>query len=239
MQERCASGAGAISDRTKDTRRRRPHPRLTAVVSANARELNLLNSYYRGSLFGAGRLALMKMLDGSPDGGINPATQRVRDELRKEYQQIRADLGRYDRMPGFESPAEFGTAALGRLGGAALSPEGLASFGTLRRGGQAGGMLANVGLTALKNGILFGAVDPAVQGLNIVAGVQDEYSPLRTLTTAGLAAAFGGGAQLGTEVFEKLAARWLPGFGDGARGGSVEVRVFQVRGRAQSEDRHF
>lgn len=172
----------------------------------------------------------MKILNDSPDHSVSPAIRRVRDELRKEHQQIRADLGRYDRMQGFQNPSEFGAAALGRLGGVMLSPEGLASLGTLRRGGQSGEMLANAGLAALKNGLLFGGVDPAVQGLNIVAGVQDQYSPLRTLTAAGIAATFGGGAQLGTEVFGQLAARWRPGFGYAARGGSVEVRVFRVEG---------
>jgi hypothetical protein len=229
----------AAAMRTGQWRRRnqRPYegytaPRLTQPTDdsdlGERARLNLLDSYYRGSLFGAARLALMKMLNDLPDGSISPATNRVRDELRKEYQQILADLRRYDRMPGFQNPSEFGTAALGRLGGAALSPEGLASLGTLR---QVGGMFVNASRTALKNGILFGAVDPAVQGLNIAAGVQDEYSPLRTLTAAGVAATFGGGAQLGTEVLGKLAARWLPSFTDAVRGGSVEVRVFRVEGK--------
>jgi hypothetical protein len=83
--------------------------------------LNLLDSYYRGSLFGAARLALMKMLNESPDDGVSPATRRARDELRKEYQQIRADLERYDRMQGYQNPSEFGAAALGQLGGMAFN----------------------------------------------------------------------------------------------------------------------
>src|SRR5262249_32990449 len=90
------------------------------------KRLNLLDSYYRGTLFGAARLALLKTLNNLPSDGISPATKRVRDELRKEYDQIVADLARYDRMPRFQNPSEFGAAALGQFGGGMLSPENLA-----------------------------------------------------------------------------------------------------------------
>ncbi len=50
-----------------------------------------------------------------------PRHRRARDELRKEYQQILADLDRYDRMQGYQNPSEFGAAALGQLGGMAFN----------------------------------------------------------------------------------------------------------------------
>jgi hypothetical protein len=204
-------------------------PQQDEIDLSERRRLNFLDAYYRGGLAGAGRLALLARLEEMPDDGISPATKRVRDELRKEYRQIVADLERYERMPWFQSPSEFGAAALGRLGGGMLSPESLASLGTLSSGVQGGKALWNAGKAALKNGILFGGTDPVVQGLNIKAGVQDEYSPLRTFVIAGLGALFGGGAQLGTEALGKLAARWLPELGI-ASGEPVKVRVYRVEG---------
>jgi hypothetical protein len=122
----------AAAMRTGQWRRRnqRPYEGYTAPPPAAPADdgdlgervrLNLLDSYYRGSLFGAGRLALMRMLSGLSNEGVSPATRRVRDELRKEYQQILADLGRYDRMSEFQNPSEFGAAALGQLGGMAFN----------------------------------------------------------------------------------------------------------------------
>ncbi len=78
--------------------------------------LNFLNSYYRGTLFGAGRLAGLAQLAATPDEeGISPDLKRVRDDLRQEYRQITADLARYDRMRSFGSAGELGAAAKAAL----------------------------------------------------------------------------------------------------------------------------
>jgi len=169
--------------------------------------LNLLDSYYRGTLFGAGRLALLAQLDKLSDDGISPAAKRVRDELRQEYRQIVTDLARYDRMPRFRNPSEFGAAALGQVGGGMLSPENLAGL-------SAKGLtwLESALKAGLQQGAISGGADPLVQGLNIGSGVQDRYDPGRTFRAAGLGALFGAGGQLGAEALGKLAARWLPGF---------------------------
>src|SRR5205085_12632969 len=89
------------------------------------KRLNLLDTYYRGTLFGAARFALLNMLNKLPDDGVGPATRRVRDEFRKEYHQLVADIERYERMPRFQNPSEFGAAALAQFGGGILSPEHL------------------------------------------------------------------------------------------------------------------
>ena len=47
--------------------------------------LNFLDSYYRGTLLGASRLAYLAHLAATPDGpGISPDIKRVREDLRKE-----------------------------------------------------------------------------------------------------------------------------------------------------------
>ena len=95
--------------------------------------LNGMDSFYRGTLMGAGNLALMQYYASTPDeAGIDPATKRWRDQLRKEYPRVVADLARYDRMRRFENPAEFGAAALGQIGGGLPTPESLVGVGAQR-----------------------------------------------------------------------------------------------------------
>ena len=92
--------------------------------------LNFLDSYYRGTLLGASRLAYLAHLVATPDGpGTSPDITRVRDDLRKEYGGIAADLARYDQMRLFENRFELGSSALGQLGGAILSPENWLGLG--------------------------------------------------------------------------------------------------------------
>src|SRR5262249_40511511 len=126
------------------------------------KRLNLLDSYYRGTLFGSARLALLGILNNMSDEGISPATKRVRDELRKEYQQIVTDLARYDRMPQFRNLSEFGAAGLGQAGGGMLSPENLAGVTAAGRT-----WLERAAKSGLQQGAISGAADPVVQGLNI------------------------------------------------------------------------
>ncbi len=143
--------------------------------------LNALDAYYRGTLVGAGRLALLQHYASTPDEDrISPDDKRVRDDLRKEYRQITADLARYDRMRLFENPAEFGTAALGQLGGAILSPESLIGLGA--KGAHA---LWRLGKAGLQQGAVNLGTDSVVQGLNIKAGVQEQYDPWRTGIASG------------------------------------------------------
>ena len=165
--------------------------------------LNFLDSYYRGTLAGASRLAYLAHLAATPDApGINPDLKRVRDGLREEHRQITADLARYERMRLFENRSELAASALGQIGGAIPSPENWLGLGA--RGASA---LWRAGKAALQQGAITGLADPIVQGLNIKAGVQDNYSPVRTGLAFGLGAALGGGAQLGLEGFNRAAAR--------------------------------
>jgi len=92
--------------------------------------LNGVDSFYRGTLLGAGRLALMQHYAAIPDEPeIDPQTRRWRDQLRKDYPQVLADLARYDRMRGFGNASEFGAAAIGQLGDGLPTPESLVGVG--------------------------------------------------------------------------------------------------------------
>jgi hypothetical protein len=165
--------------------------------------LNGVDSFYRGTLMGAGNLALMQHYASTRDEpGIDPQTKRWRDQLRKEYPGVLADLARYDRMRRFESPIEFGAAALGQLGGGLPTPES-----ALGVGAKGIGWLWRAAKAGLKQGAVSAATDPIVQGLNIKAGVQEAYDPWRTAITGGVGALFGSGVQSGTEAIRAAVAR--------------------------------
>jgi hypothetical protein len=166
--------------------------------------LNGVDSFYRGTLMGAGRLALMQHYASTPDDpGIDPQTQRWREQLRNEYPGVLADLTRYDRMRRFENPFEFGAAALGQLGGGLPTPESVIGVGA-----KGIGWLARAAKAGLKQGAVNAATDPIVQGLNIKAGVQEEYNPWRTAIAGGVGALFGSGVQSGTEALRAALAHW-------------------------------
>jgi hypothetical protein len=166
--------------------------------------LNFHDSYYRGTLLGAARLAALAHLAATPDDpGISPEIKRVRDELRGEYRQIMEDLARYDRMNSSGGAGDLAATTLGQLGGGMLSPESWLGLGA--KGATSLGRIAKAGL---QQGAINAAVDPAVQGLDITAGAQDEYDPGRTLDAAAFGALFGGGAKLGAEALGHVGTRW-------------------------------
>lgn len=164
--------------------------------------LNGVDSFYRGTLMGAGRLALMQHHASTPDEpGIDPQTKRWRDQLRKDYPGVLADLARYDRMRRFENPLEFGAAALGQLGGGLPTPESLVGVGA-----KGATWLARAAKAGLQQGAVNAATDPVVQALNMRAGVQEEYDPWRPAIAGGIGALFGSGVRLGTEAIRAALA---------------------------------
>jgi len=157
--------------------------------------LNGVDSFYRGTLAGAGRLALMQHYASTSDEpGIDPQTKRWRDQLRKDYPQALADLARYDSMRGSSSAGEFAAAALGQFGGGLPTPESLVGVGA-----KAATLPWRLAKAGLQQGAVNVATDPAVQGLNMMAGVQDEYDPVRTATNAGLGLVTGAAARSAAE----------------------------------------
>jgi hypothetical protein len=161
--------------------------------------LNGVDSFYRSTLTGAGRLALMQYYASTPDEpGIDQQTKRWRDQLRKEYPQVLADLARYDRMQRFANPLEFGAAAIGQLGGSLPSPESL--FGVGAKGASA---LWRIGKAGLQQGAINAATDPIVQGLNMRAGVQDQFDWWRPVVAGGAGFVTGAGGKSASELFGK------------------------------------
>jgi hypothetical protein len=140
----------------------------------------------------------------SDEPDVTPERKRVQDDLRRRYQQITADLARYDGMRSFQNSGEFGAATLGQFGGATLSPENWLGLGA--KGVNAAWRIVKA---ALQQGVISGAIDPLVQALNIKAGVQDEYDPTRTATAVAGGASLGAGTKAATEGLGHIGARWL------------------------------
>jgi hypothetical protein len=61
----------------------------------------------------------------------------------------------------------------------------------------------------LQQAAITGAVDPAVQALNIEAGVQESYDPLRTAVAAATGFGIGGGAHAAGEGLERLVGQQM------------------------------
>ena len=101
-----------------------------------------------------------------------------------------ADLARYDRMRLFENRLELGAAALGQIGGGLPTPESLVGVGA-----KGVTWLARAIRAGLHQGAVNAATDPVVQGLNMRAGVRDEYDPWRTVIAGGLGFVTGAGAR--------------------------------------------
>jgi hypothetical protein len=166
--------------------------------------LNLSDAYYRGTLLGASRLAGLAHLAATPDEpGLDPDRKRVHDDLRREYQQIVADLAHYDRMRSSGSIGELGASALGQFGGGLLSPEGWIGAGA--KGAEAAGRIVR---GVLQQGALSGAIDPLLQALNISAGVQERYDPARNVSSAVGGAVTGGALRGAHEAIGQIGTRW-------------------------------
>ena len=89
-------------------------------------------------------------------------------------------IARYDHMRPFGNVGEFGAAVLGQLGGGMLSPESWLGLGA-----KGATWLWRAAKAGLQQGAVDAATDPVVQGLNIGAGVQDQYDPRRTAIAGG------------------------------------------------------
>lgn len=175
------------------------------VSLAERYRLNNTNSYFRGSLAGAGTLTALADIVSSPDTpDMDARTKAARVNYRKQYEEVVADLARYDMMQPWGTTFEATVALGGVLTGPLTSPEGLA--GVPARGAT---WLYRTGRAALQQGAIQGAVDPIVQYLNRQAGTEQEYDPWRTATAVGLGAIIGGGLHAGGELFSAYRVRKL------------------------------
>lgn len=172
--------------------------------------LNRQEAYYRGSILGSGRLALMAHLATTPDDpNTDPDRKRVNESMRDEYRGVVSDLAAYDLMKPWGTTLEAASALGGQLEGTLLSPESWLGWGA--KGASA---LIRTGKAALQQGVIQGASDPLVQYLSNKAGVQQGYDPARTAIAAGLGGLIGGGAHvigegLGNLIGQRMLRRQL------------------------------
>jgi hypothetical protein len=159
--------------------------------------LNALDAFYRGTLAGSGRLAMMASQIATPDDdpSSTPEMKKVRAGLKSEYEEIVADLARYDMMRGFGTTAEAAVALTGQIGGSLPSPESVA--GVAARGTTA---LVRTGKAALQQAGIMAVTDPVVQALSIRGGVEDGFSAGRWMGATALGGLIGGGLHGAGEV---------------------------------------
>ena len=183
----------------------RGDPQDDGLGLAERLRLNRQEAFYRGTLAGSARLALLSNLFTTPDEpDIGPDRKRINNALRDEYRGIVADLAAYDNMTPFGSTLEAATAAAGQLSGSLLSPKSFIGWGA-----KGATWLARTGRAALQQGAIQGAVNPAVQGLSMAGGVQQEFEPLGPVMAAGTGAAIGGAMHAGGELLGNVIGQAL------------------------------
>jgi hypothetical protein len=172
--------------------------------------LNSLDSFYRGTLAGSGRLK--QLADAANSGpykdepGLDPEVQKTQRELhegfqkaaQEEYQSITTDLARYDTVRPWGTTMEAATALGGQIVGAIPSPESL--VGLPAKGAT---MLGRAVRAGLQQAGINTAVDPLVQATVIGAGAQNEYEWTRTAAAPFVGFIVGGGLHFGGEVISQ------------------------------------
>lgn len=180
-------------------------PPDNGVALTERLRLNRQEAYYRGSILGSSRLALMANLTRTPDPpDTDPGRKRANDGLRTEYKGIVADLAAYDLMKPWGSTLEAATALGGQLEGSLLSPESWVGWGA--RGTS---FLWRTAKAGAQQAVIQGGADPIVQALDASAGVQDGYDPMRTVTAMGMGALIGGGAHAAGEGLGRAVGQGL------------------------------
>lgn len=167
-------------------------PKDNGIDLMERQRINRQEAFYRGSIAGSSRLATMAHIASTPDGpDVTPERRKVNDDLRKEFVGIKADLAAYDNMKPWGTTLEAATSLAGQLEGTMISPESWIGWGA--KGATWVGRTLRAGL---QQGAIQGAVDPVVQGLNIGAGIQDSYDPMRTATATALGSIIGSSAHV-------------------------------------------
>ncbi len=156
---------------------------------AERARLDFVNSYCRGTVFGASRLAAMARVVTSPADQLTDSEKAIRKPWTEEYHGIVADLDRYDKLRPWGTTFEGAAALGGSLAGGMLSPESYAAAPA--RGAT---WLTRTIKAAVQQGGIQAAVDPIVQWLGHKAGTeQGDYDWTRTAKAAGFGAIVGGG----------------------------------------------
>jgi ADP-ribose pyrophosphatase YjhB (NUDIX family) len=161
--------------------------------------LNQVNSFYRGTIGGAGRLAVMADTLAKPEDKLTEQDKVFRKQFSDEYPQIVADLDRYDKMRPWGTTLEGATALGGTLFGGVGSPESW--LGAPARGTT---WLIRTAKAAIQQAAISGASDPVVQWLNMHAGVQDDFDWQRWGMSLATGAILGSGMHAGGELLTAL-----------------------------------
>lgn len=160
--------------------------------------LNLMDSFYRGTLVGSAGMFARKTL--ANDMTAEPA---AREKAKKDYGVVLNDLARYDLMRDYDGPLEMSAAFAGQMAGGSLSPE--AWIAKVPGAGRLFGPLiekplGRFGEQAVSQAAVQGATDPAVQALSIDAGTQEKFSPARTVASVALGGALGAALHIPSEI---------------------------------------
>ena len=175
-------------------------PSDNGVALMERQRLNRQEAFYRGSIAGSARLALMANLATTPDDpGTDPARKKANDGLRDEYRRVVSDLGAYDLMKPWGTTLEAATALSGQLEGSLVSPESWLGWGA-----KGATFAIRTAKAALQQGAIQAATDPIVQGLDIAGKVQDKFDPVRTALAAGLGSLIGAGGHAVGEGLGKV-----------------------------------
>src|SRR5580765_7210004 len=171
-------------------------PQTAKIGLSERASLNATDGFYRGTLAGSSRLAAMASLIRAPDKpDATPEEKKSKQRMRAQYTDIIADLARYDTMNHWGTSTEGAFALLGTLGGSMLSPESW--VGAPAKGAT---LLARTGKAALQQAAISGLSDPVIQGLNIQAGVESHYDPVKTILAGSMGAVIGGGLHSAGEL---------------------------------------
>ena len=145
---------------------------------------------------------------GAPHPYLNQET------ARRELDQIRDDLARYESMPAFKGPIEGAAALAGTLAGAAVSPESwitrfpgaaaAASWLGKFAGESAAAMASRIFETGISQGAVQVVTDPLAQAGSLSTGIQHDYDLRRTALAFPLGAIFGGLVGAGHEAASAL-----------------------------------
>lgn len=135
------------------------------------------------------------------DGYARPPTfGEALGALRQDMRERRAGQ---PYMPPANNAIELATDFASRIGGsvASGSPENFFGVSVAR---HAASPLARIALAAAAEAGINVAVDPAIQGLNISTGAQEEFSAMQTLLSAAMGSAIGAGGRSGVEGVNAL-----------------------------------
>lgn len=180
-------------------------PADNGVALLERQRLNRQEAFYRGSIAGSSRLALMANLATTPDDPkTDPARKKANDGLRDEYRRVVSDLGAYDLMKPWGTTLEAATALSGQLEGSLVSPESWLGWGA-----KGASFAIRTGKAALQQGAIQAATDPVVQALDIAGKVQDKWDPVRTAMAAGLGSLIGAGGHAAGEGLGKLVGQGM------------------------------